>query len=129
MIIISTNQELISELKSQLGSNTPRIYTKNTAEAEKYDEFDIEVLSVMEYQEMDNNYQIYPFSPYFAYNIEDIEEFSASNHLALWGSKHFADSLKEAGMEARFVNLDHKANDEKIEEVVEDVLDSLEFRD
>lgn len=128
-IIISTNQELIKELKAQLSSDTPRIYAKNTEEAEKHEDLDIKILSVMEYQEMYNNYQIYPFSPYFSYSIEDIEEFSAANHLALWGSKFFHDSLKEVGMETRFVNLDHEADDEQIEETVESILDSLEYRD
>ena len=129
MIIISTNINLINELKSQISSETPRIYSKNKAEAQKYNDLDIEVLSVMEYQEMHNNYQIYPFAPYFAYSIEDIEEFSTSDHLPLWGSKHFYDSIKEVGLEAQFINLDHEANDEQIQEKTEEIIVSLESGD
>ena len=129
MIIISTNEKLINELKSNLSCGTPRIYSKNKAEARKYKDLDIKVLSFIEYKELENNYEIYSFSPYFSYNIHDIEEFSASSHLALWGSKHFADSLKEAGMQVRFINFDHEADDEQIQEKAEEILDSLDSGD
>lgn len=87
------------------------------------------VIGKKEFEAMKDNYDIYQFSNYFAYSIEDIEEFAAADHLVLFGTGDLSDALRLCGLETKYIRIPGTWDDAQVEERVEEILDSLEFRD